>query len=108
MPESIRAYRRLRVDERRSQLLEVGSRLFAEHAFEDISMQQIAEVAGVSKPLLYHYFPSKTDLFKAAVAEKALELQTLITPTGGGEPLEQLRQILDAYLAWIEVNAGVW
>ena len=41
-------------------------------------MRDIAEAAGVSKPLLYHYFPSKIDLFKAAVADKAAELQRLI------------------------------
>lgn len=71
-------------------------------------MQQIAKAAGVSKPLLYHYFPSKTDLFRAAVAEKAAELQALITPSGTGEPLAQLQETLDAYLQWIEINAKTW
>lgn len=102
------AYTRLPVDERRAQILETGTALFAEHAFEEISMQQIARAAGVSKPLLYHYFPSKIDLFKAAVADKASELQALIEPPGEGDPLEQLRQILEAYLAWIEANAQTW
>jgi AcrR family transcriptional regulator len=108
MPDRPPAYRRLQVDERRQQLLDVGSRLFAEHSFEEISMQQIAKAAGVSKPLLYHYFPSKTDLFRAAVAEKAAELQALITPSGTGEPLAQLQETLDAYLQWIEINAKTW
>jgi AcrR family transcriptional regulator len=62
----------------------------------------------VSKPLLYHYFPSKIDLFKAAVAEKAAELQRLIEPTRQGTPFEQLATSLDAYLAWIEANALTW
>jgi AcrR family transcriptional regulator len=108
MSDRTPAYRRLQVDDRRQQLLEVGSRLFAEHSFEEISMQEIAKAAGVSKPLLYHYFPSKTDLFRAAVAEKAAELQALITPSGTGEPLAQLQETLDAYLQWIEVNARTW
>ncbi|HEV3230048.1 MAG TPA: TetR/AcrR family transcriptional regulator [Solirubrobacteraceae bacterium] len=102
------AYTRLQVDERRRQLLEAGAQLFAEHAFEEISMRQIAERAGVSKALLYHYFPSKTDLFKAAIAEAAGELQALIEPSGQGAPLEQLARSLDAYLAWIEANAQTW
>jgi AcrR family transcriptional regulator len=96
------------VDERRRQLLDAGTRLFAEHAYEEISMRQIAEAAGVSKPLLYHYFPSKIDLFKAAVANKAVELMLLIEPSGEGTPLEQLAHSLDAYLGWIEANAQTW
>ena len=102
------AYTRLNVDERRRQLLEAGAALFAEHAYEEISMRDIARAAGVSKPLLYHYFPSKIDLFKAAVAEKAAELQHVIEPAGEGTPFEQLSNSLDAYLAWIENNARTW
>jgi AcrR family transcriptional regulator len=106
MPEP--AYTRLQVDERRRQLLEAGASLFADHAYEEITMQQIARAAGVSKPLLYHYFPSKIDLFKAAVAEHALELQRLIESASGETPIEQLTQTLDAYLGWIEDNARTW
>jgi AcrR family transcriptional regulator len=102
------AYTRLQVDERRRQLLDAGAALFAEHAYEEISMRDIARAAGVSKPLLYHYFPSKMDLFKAAVAEKAAELQRVIEPSGEGTPFEQLSGTLDAYLAWIEANALAW
>jgi AcrR family transcriptional regulator len=102
------AYTRLQVDERRRQLLEAGAALFAEHSYEEISMRDIAKAAGVSKPLLYHYFPSKIDLFKEAVAEKAAELQRVIEPTSDGPPLEQLSNSLDAYLAWIEANARAW
>jgi AcrR family transcriptional regulator len=102
------AYTRLQVDERRAQLIAAGAALFAEHAFEEISMRQIAEAAGISKPLLYHYFPSKIELFKAAVAEQATELQELIEPSGDGTPFEQLSRSLDAYLAWIEGNSRAW
>src|SRR3984893_3932269 len=102
------AYTRLQVDERRRQLLGAGAELFAEHAFEEISMRQIAAAAGISKPLLYHYFPSKIELFKAAVSEQAAELQALIEPSGDGTPLEQLTRSLDAYLAWIESNSRAW
>jgi AcrR family transcriptional regulator len=102
------AYTRLQVDERRGQLIEAGRALFAEHAFEEISMRQIAQAAGISKPLLYHYFPSKVELFKAAVADQAAELQRVIEPTGEGTPIEQLTRSLDAYLCWIEDNSHAW
>src|SRR5437868_10024322 len=102
------SYKRLQVDERRRQLLDAGASLFAEQAYEEISMRDIARAAGVSKPLLYHYFRSKTELFKAAVAENAAELQAAIEPSADVTPLEQLTRSLDKYLAWIENHARTW
>ena len=102
------AYTRLQVDERRQQLLDAGARAFSEHPYEELSMREIAEKAGVSKALLYHYFPSKIDLFKAAVGEKALEIRAAIEPTGGGTPFAQLAASIDSYLSWIESNSRVW
>lgn len=102
------SYQRLQVDERRRQLLEAGAALFAEQAYEEISMRDIARAAGVSKPLIYHYFSSKIDLFKAAVAEKAAELQEAIQPDEDAPPLEQLARSLDAYIGWIEDHARTW
>jgi AcrR family transcriptional regulator len=106
VPES--GYSRLAVDERRRQIIDAGAALFAEHSYEEISMRDLAAAAGVSKPLLYHYFPSKADLFKAAVADAAGQLLTLIAPAGTGSPAEQLTESLDAYLEWIEANARTW
>ena len=71
-------------------------------------MREIAAVAGVSKPLLYHYFPSKSELFKAAVEEKAAELASVIEPSDEGSPVDQLARSLDAYLGWIADNAQTW
>lgn len=102
------AYTRLSVDQRRGQILEAGAELFADHAYEEISMREIAEATGISKALLYHYFPSKIDLFKSAVAEAAAELEHLIKPSGAGPPAEQLAGVLDAYLGWVEQHARAW
>lgn len=102
------AYTRLSVDERRRQVLLAAGRLFTENAFEEITMREIAQAAGISKALLYHYFPGKTELFKAAAAEYAGELQALITPDQQGAPIEQLNRSLAAYLVWIETNSQAW
>src|SRR5215217_5729002 len=71
------AYTRLGVDERRRRLLELGTRLFARFSYDELSMARIAREAGISKALLYHYFPSKQAYFTATLEEKAAELSAL-------------------------------
>jgi AcrR family transcriptional regulator len=100
------AYTRLENDERRRRLLELGARLFTEHAYDEISMARIAREAGISKALLYHYFPSKEAYFVATLEEKAAELAERTQPDESLPPLEQLAGSLDAYLRWVAENAG--
>ena len=54
---------RLPAEQRRSQLLEVAIEIFAERGFHATSMEDIAEAAGVTKPVLYQHFPSKHALY---------------------------------------------
>ena len=99
------AFTRLDVDERRRQLLEAAERVFTERAYDDVSMAEVARAAGISKGLLYHYFPSKRDLFTATLAAAAAELAAVTEPDPGLPPVEQLTKSVGAYLAWIEENA---
>ena len=55
---------RLPAEQRRVQLLEVAIELFAEHGFHATSMEDIAEAAGVTKPVVYQHFPSKRALYR--------------------------------------------
>jgi AcrR family transcriptional regulator len=98
------AYTRLDVDERRRQLLALGRELFAEHSYDELSMAGIARAAGISKALLYHYFPSKQDYFQATLATAAEQLRELTEPDPALPPFEALRGSLEAYLGWIEQN----
>lgn len=65
---------RLQTDERRAQLLTLGLRLFSTRAYDEISIDAIAEEAGVSKGLLYHYFGGKRAYYLAAVEHAATGL----------------------------------
>ena len=99
------AYSRLGVDERRRQLLEAGARVFTERSYEDASMAEVARAAGISKGLLYHYFPSKRDLFVATLEAAAAELNEVTQPDPSLPVAEQLVAALDAYLAWIDAHS---
>ena len=99
------AYTRLQNDERRRRLLELGERLFTEHAYGELSMARIAREAGISKALLYHYFPSKRDFFVATLASGAEDIRRRVEPDPDLPPAQALMGSLDAYLQWIEEHA---
>jgi AcrR family transcriptional regulator len=98
------AYERLQVDERRRRLVKLGSELFTRYAYDELSMAAIAREAEISKSLLYHYFPSKSEYFRATVSAAAEELAALTEPDPELPPLEALTASLDAFLTWIEEN----
>jgi AcrR family transcriptional regulator len=102
------AYTRLDVDERRRRLLDLGAELFEQHAYDELSMARIARAAGISKALLYHYFPSKQAYFVATLEQAAAELAAAVEPDPGLEPVEQLSHALDAYLRWVEAHAAAY
>jgi AcrR family transcriptional regulator len=102
------AYTRLDVDERRRRLLELGTELFARHGYEELSMARIAREAGISKALLYHYFPSKQAYFAATLEQAAAELAEATEPDPDRPPVEQLARSLDAFLAWVETHMGAY
>ncbi len=91
---------RLQVDERRAQLLDLALELFAGRTYDEISIGEIATAAGISKGLLYHYFPSKRAFYVAAVAQASERLLEATQPAED-EP-EPLGAGLHAYLDYVE------
>ncbi|GGW87266.1 TetR family transcriptional regulator [Streptomyces malachitofuscus] len=97
------AYRRLSVEERRSQLLEAALSLFAHSAPEDVSLDDVAEAAGVSRPLVYRYFPGgKQQLYEAALMSAADELRNCFDEPHEGPLLPRLSRAVDRYLAFVD------
>jgi AcrR family transcriptional regulator len=102
------ARHRLGVDERRKQLLDLALELFGNRPYDEISIDEIAKEAGVSKGLLYHYFPSKRAFFVAAVeAASASLLESTEVETAGEVPtMEEMREGVSRYLAYVERHAS--
>jgi AcrR family transcriptional regulator len=96
--------RRLSVDDRRGQLLQVGMELFSTRAYDEIWVEEIAERAGVSRGLLYHYFPTKRDFYVAVTRAAAAEVGELTAPAQSLSLDEQLRAGIDAYLTYAEAH----
>jgi AcrR family transcriptional regulator len=102
------AYTRLSNDERRAALLERGVDLFARYGYDELSMARFAREAGISKALLYHYFPSKRALFEAVLEQAAGELAGLTEVDPSLPPAEQLAVSLDAFLGWIDEHRAAY
>ena len=78
-------------DDRREQLLVAGARLLRS-PYEEVSIEEIAEAAGVSKGLLYHYFPTKKDFIVAALERGQGELHELTASRPGAAGRAARRQ----------------
>ncbi|WP_405684570.1 TetR/AcrR family transcriptional regulator [Streptomyces sp. NBC_00057] len=103
-----RAYRRLSVEERRTQLLGAALTLFAHRAPDEVSLDEVATVAGVSRPLVYRYFPGgRQQLYEAALRSAAEKLILCFSEPPVGPPIERVLRVLDRYLAFVdEHDAG--
>jgi AcrR family transcriptional regulator len=75
---------RLPAPARREQILDVAVQVFARNGFHGTSMNDVADAAGVTKPVLYQHFDSKQDLYLALLAEVGNRLLTAITKATAG------------------------
>jgi len=100
---------RLETDQRRAQLLELAKAQFSTRAYDDVSIDDLAREAKISKGLLYHYFPTKRDLYVAGLSEIANELvAAIIAVPQDLPPLDRVRRGLDAYLSHIQRHAKAY
>ena len=97
--------RRLSVEERRAELLRACLHTIGTRPWDEVSMADVADAAGVSKPLLYHYFATKSDLYLATVAWAADELRAATRPDPSLPAGRRMRAALDAHLDWIDEHA---
>jgi AcrR family transcriptional regulator len=100
---------RLENDERRRQLLDLGVDRFGGRSYDDVSIDDIAQAAGISKGLLYHYFPTKRAFYAACVAEAAERVLAACTQfDDGATPLERLDRGIAAYLAYVQEHGRAY
>jgi AcrR family transcriptional regulator len=95
---------RLSPEQRREQLLDLGVRLLADRSLDELSIDLLAEEAGISRGLLYHYFGNKTAFHEAVVRHAADDLIAQTAPPPGGEPLERLYASMSAYVDYVTAN----
>ncbi|WP_241153842.1 TetR/AcrR family transcriptional regulator [Nocardioides pantholopis] len=95
---------RLTPEQRRGQLLDLGVRLLATRPLDELSIDVLAEEAGISRGLLYHYFGNKHAFHEAVVRHAADDLIAQTAPPASGPPLERLLTSVTAYVDYVIAN----
>jgi AcrR family transcriptional regulator len=92
---------RLDVEERRRQLVALGHELFSSRTYDEVSIDELAKAAGISKGLLYHYFPTKRDFYIATVRDAAQQLLDRTDTPRQMDLADRLTAGVDAWLQYV-------
>jgi AcrR family transcriptional regulator len=90
------------VEERRQQLIGVALELFSQRSPDDVSIDEIAAAAGISRPLVYHYFPGKLSLYEAALKRASEELAGRFVEPREGPLGARLLRVMRRYFAFVD------
>ncbi|MBW0282747.1 TetR family transcriptional regulator [Rhodococcus sp. FH8] len=104
------AVKRTRLDpaQRRAQLIDLGARMLAERPLEQISVEDIADQAGVSRGLLFHYFASKNEFHLAIVRHSSEQMLQRTEPSESDDPMLTLRSVLASYVDYVTENRNTY
>jgi AcrR family transcriptional regulator len=94
--------RRMGVEERRQQLIGVALELFSHRSPDDVSIDEIAAAAGISRPLVYHYFPGKQSLYEAALRRAADELAARFQEPREGPLGARLLRVMGRFFDFVD------
>jgi AcrR family transcriptional regulator len=93
-------------DRTRRLLLQAAIRLFSNHGFHAVAVDDIVALAGVNKRMVYHYFGSKDALFEAALSEVYSRIETVEfhAMERGHSPREKLARLLESYFEFLDAE----
>lgn len=94
--------RRMGVEERRRQLIGVALHLFSTRSPDEVSLDEVASAAGISRPLVYHYFPGKLSLYEAALQRAADDLAQRFAEPHEGPLGARLLRVMHRFFDFVD------
>ena len=88
--------------DRRAQLVQIGLELLPTTPVQELTIDEVARRAGISRSLLFHYFATKREYYTAVTRAAADLLWEHLLPPPGTSPEEQVSGMLDRYVGWVE------
>jgi AcrR family transcriptional regulator len=99
---------RLAPAQRREQILDAANALFAERAYDDVSIEDIASCAGVTRGLVHHYFGGRNDVYIALLERLGVQREQQLAPPVGRSARARVADTVSRWLDWTEQNPTIW
>jgi AcrR family transcriptional regulator len=101
-------YSRLEPAQRREQILDAANALFSERAYDEVSIEDIASSAGVTRGLVHHYFGGRKEVYIALLERLGAQREERLRPPVGRSPRARLADSVSRWLDWTEQNRTIW
>src|SRR3954466_5803514 len=101
-------FSRLDPVQRRDQILDAANVLFAERAYDEVSIEDIASAAGVTRGLVHHYFGGRKDVYVALLERLGAQREDQFRPPAGRSARARVADTVSRWLDWTEANRTIW
>lgn len=100
--EQARSRTRMSAEQRRKQLIGIGLRLLVDRPIHELSIDEVATKAGISRGLLFHYFPSKREYYAAVVRAAGNRILSYAQAPDEGTPHQRVRAIVEGFVGFVQ------
>jgi len=101
-------FSRLDPAQRREQILDAANALFAQRAYGEVSIEDIASAAGVTRGLVHHYFGGRTEVYVALLERLGAQREADLRPPVGPSARARLADTVSRWLDWTEANRMIY
>ena len=101
-------FSRLHPEQRREQILDAADALFSERAYDEVSVEDIASSAGVTRGLVHHYFGGRKEVYIALLERLGTMREQQLPPPVGRSARARLADTVSRWLDWTEQNRTIW
>jgi AcrR family transcriptional regulator len=101
-------YHRLAPEQRREQILNAANALFSERGYDEVSVEDIASSAGVTRGLVHHYFGGRKEVYIALLERLGAQREDELPPPVGRSARARLADSVSRWLDWTEQNRAIW
>src|SRR3954465_5163220 len=101
-------FSRLNPGQRRDQILDAAGILFAQRAYDEVSVEDIAGSAGVTRGLVHHYFGGRRDVYIGLLERLGAQREHQLRPPVGRSARARVSDSVTRWLDWTEANRTIW